>query len=67
MTKDDYFLLDNITTELVAIVMECEQLEMQDAMSRVLNSQTYEKLQDPQTGLLAQSPLYIYDVLKSRG
>lgn len=67
MTEDDYFLLDNITTELVAIVMECERMGMQDAMSRVLNSQTYEKLQDPQTGLLSQSPLYIYDVLKSRG
>lgn len=66
MTKDEYFLLDNITTELVAIVMETENLEMQDAMSRVLNSQTYEKLQDPHTGLLSQSPLYIYDVLKDR-
>lgn len=67
MTKDEYFLLDNITTELVAIVMENEHLDMQDAMSRVLNSQTYEKIQDPRTGLLSQSPLYIYDVLKSRG
>jgi len=67
MTKDEYFLLDNITTELVAIVMENEHLEMQDAMSRVIGSQTYEKLQDPRTGLLSQSPLYIYDVLKSRG
>lgn len=67
MTQDEYFLLDNLTTELVAIVMEKEKSTMQQAMSRVINSVTYEKLQDPRTGLLSQSPLYLYDVLKDRG
>lgn len=67
MTNDEFFLLDNLTTELVSIVMEKNMLDMQEAMSFVINSSTYKKLQNPKTGLLAQSPLYLYDVLKSNG
>ena len=35
------------------------------ALRVVYNSETYEKLINPKTGLYFQSPLYVYDFLKN--
>ena len=36
-----------------------------EALRVVYNSETYEKLINPKTGLYFQSPLYVYDFLKN--
>lgn len=67
MTKDEYFLLDNIISSLTEIIMGKEDLDLLQAMDKIYGSKTFEKLQIPATGLLSQSPLYIYDVLRTNG
>lgn len=65
MTDDDRkFLIDCITTELVEIVMTREQLDLQTALGKILNSKTYNLLCDPETALAWQSPNYIYETYK---
>lgn len=64
MTNDDQFLIESITTELIMLVMQDYHLDMETAIDRVYNSETYAKLLDLRTGLYYQSPLYVYDFLK---
>ncbi len=64
MTNDEQFMIECITTELVAYVMEDYHLDMQDALEKVYASETYAKLTDVSTGLYYQSPLYVYDFLR---
>lgn len=65
MTNDEQFLIENLTTELILLVVEEENQSLQEAMDRVYNSETYTKLLDLRTGLYTQSPRYLYDFLKS--
>lgn len=63
MTDDQLFMIECITTELVALVMENFKMSMKGAMEKVYTSETYGKLTDTATGLYYQSPLYVYDIL----
>lgn len=65
MTNDEQFLIENLTTELILLVVEEENRSLQEAIDRVYNSETYAKLLDLRTGLYTQSPRYLYDFLKS--
>lgn len=38
---------------------------VEQALRAVYNSELYQKLCDPKTGLYFQSPLYVYDYLKT--
>ena len=38
---------------------------VEQALCAVYNSELYQKLCDPKTGLYFQSPLYVYDYLKT--
>ena len=38
---------------------------VEQALRAVYNSELYQKLCDPKTGLYFQSPLYVYDYLKN--
>lgn len=64
MTNDEQFMIECITTELVALLMEDYHFDMETALDKVYNSATYAKLLDTRTGLYYQSPLYVYDFLK---
>ncbi|MDR0894525.1 MAG: hypothetical protein LBN06_04405 [Prevotellaceae bacterium] len=64
MTNDEQFLIDNITTELIVLVMQDFRCDMETAMDKVYSSVTYDKLTDMRTGLYFQSPLYVYDFLR---
>ena len=44
-------------------LMEERGLSMQDAFDKVYNSQLFEKLNDPKTGLYFQSSGYVYSYL----
>ena len=40
------------------------QISLAEALDVLYNSKTYEKLQDPRTGLYFQSPVYVFDFLQ---
>ncbi len=59
MTKAD-MLIEYITRDLVARIMEDEKLGMNEAMERFYTSQTFLKLADQETGLYLDSSPAVY-------
>lgn len=62
MTDFDY-MLEGMTRDLTVLLMERRKMPMNDALDTLYNSETYEKLSDPRSGLYFQSPGYVYDFL----
>lgn len=58
------FLVDFITTKVVEFLMNDKHISIVDAMTLFHNSETFEKLMNPDTGFYIESPGFIYDVLK---
>ena len=52
-----------MTSDLIHLVMENEQLSMTEAFEKVYNSHTYESLLNPKSQLYYQSPGYVYACL----
>ena len=68
MSKEEFrFLVDCITTEWIAIIMERENVDMQTAMECALGSKTYRLLCDASTALSWQSAGYVYEVYRQVG
>lgn len=56
----------DMTKNLASLLMEDNsELTMEQALSIVINSDTYLRLQNNNAQLFYQSPLYVYDFLKS--
>ena len=51
------------TSELVEWVARERSLDVKEAMRVVYESELYKKLQDPETGLYREGPLYLYDMI----
>ena len=64
MNGKETFMVETLTRELIARLMEERSLTMREAMDIVYNSKTYNALNNPDTGLYFQSPAYVYDVLE---
>ena len=63
MSEIDHMKLD-MTTNLASLLMkEQPQLTMEQALSAVVNSDTYLRLQEDNTALYYQSPRYVYSFL----
>lgn len=62
MTDFDY-MVEDMTRDLAVMLMERRSMSMTDALDTLYNSETYEKLSDPRSGLYFQSPGYVYDFL----
>jgi uncharacterized protein with NRDE domain len=58
------FLVDFITTKLVESLMADKNIGIEEAMSLFHNSETFEKLTNPDTGLYIESPAFVYSILK---
>ncbi len=56
-------MVETMTRDLVARLMEERSLTMRKAMDIVYSSRTYEALQNLNTGLYFQSPAYVFDEL----
>ena len=54
---------EDITSELVTIVMERWHYSINQALDTVYNSETFLHLNDKNTGLYYQSPGYVYSFL----
>ena len=64
MTDFEY-QIECTTRDLADKLVGDFSLTVPEALRVVYNSETYEKLINPKTGLYFQSPLYVYDFLKN--
>lgn len=64
MNKETKFLIQSIIQQLVLLIMRDYNVSMLEAFGMVYNSELYERLQDVETGLYYQSPLYVYSYLQ---
>ncbi len=53
-----------MTRDLTVLLMERRHITLPDALDTIYNSETYEKLSDPRSGLYFQAPGYVYDFLE---
>lgn len=57
------YLKESLAKDLVAMLMEKRGMAMEQAFRCYYGSKTYQKINDPATGLYYQSPGYIYSYL----
>ena len=50
--------------DLAVMLINKYNISLAEALDILYNSETYEKLQDPSTGLYFQSPVYVFDFLQ---
>lgn len=65
MTDKQEFLVEGIIGDMVKWLMQDRSQSLHDALNLVYNSRTFEKLQNPATGLYAESSAYNYEMLVS--
>lgn len=65
MSPDFRFMKDSVAAELATMLVETRSMSFEQALDTLLNSETYQKLSNPETGLYYQSPLYVYDYLQN--
>lgn len=65
MNKKVQYLIEGITKDIIAYLMEDNDMDMSVAIALFHNSETFEKLSDGSTGLYIESPAYVYEILKS--
>lgn len=64
MSKET-FMIESLTRDVVALLMEEKGLSMREAMDAFCSSRTFDALSKPETGLFFQSPAYILDEFKN--
>lgn len=64
MTKQQQ-LIEYITQDIVAFIIEDTSVDMDVAMHQFYMSETYDKLLDQETGLYLESAAYVYDLFKT--
>ena len=63
--NDVDYQIECTTRDLATYLVRDFSFEVVQALRAVYNSQLYQKLCDTKTGLYFQSPLYVYDYLKT--
>ena len=64
MTSDErQFLIETLCEDLVPMIMEEYNLSDKEAIDKLYKSNTFSKIEDPDTGLYYQSPVYVFDIL----
>lgn len=61
--SDFEYMNECMTRDIVTMLVEKEHLSIAEAMNVFYNSRTFENLNNPETGLYFQSPIYVYDTL----
>lgn len=64
MEKNFQFLLEAISTDIIGWLIRDNRLSLSEAISTWYNSETFEKISEPQTGMYIESPAYNYEFLK---
>lgn len=65
MSGKETFMIETLTREMIARLMEDRSMTMREAMDIVYKSKTYDALNNTKTGLYFQSPAYLYDSLEN--
>ena len=58
------FLIETLCEDLVPMIMEEYSLSARQALDKLYKSNTFSKLEDPQTGLYFQGAVYVFDFFK---
>lgn len=61
---DRQFLIECLCEDLVPMLMEEYGLTDMEAIDRLYRSNTFAKIEDPQTGLYYQGAVYVFEYLK---
>ena len=64
MSGKETFMIETLTREMIARLMEECSMTMREAMDVVYKSKTYAALNNTKTGLYFQSSAYIYDIFE---
>ncbi|MBO7279021.1 MAG: hypothetical protein J6U70_05420 [Bacteroidales bacterium] len=65
MTQEErQFLIETLCEDLVPMIMEEYHLTDREALDRLYRSNTFSKLEDPQTGLYYQGAVYVFEFIK---
>ena len=62
--KDIQYMNECMMRDLAVMLINKYNISLAEALDILYNSETYEKLQDPSTGLYFQSPVYVFDFLQ---
>ena len=54
------FLIETLCEDLVPMIMEEYNLSDREALDKLYKSNTFSKLEDPQTGLYFQGAVYVF-------
>ena len=65
MNEKEQMKLDMVKHLALRLMDENSQLTIEQVLSTVINSDTYQRLQDDATGLYYQSPGYVYSFLEN--
>lgn len=65
MSEIDHMKLDMVTNLASLLMEEKPDMSMEQALSVVLNSDTYLRLQENETALYYQSPRYVFSFLQT--
>lgn len=63
MTKET-FMIEEISKEIVLLLMEEYQMDISEALRTLYTSDTYSRLINLNTGLYTQSTAYVYEYLE---
>ena len=64
MTKDQQYLIDSLISHLHVRIMTKMNLSFLDAQDLLYHSETYDLINDVETGLYLQSACYNYELLE---
>lgn len=63
--KDFEYMKEALVTEVIMMLIEKKGMDMKSALECFYNSDTYEKLSNPESGLFFQSSGYVYTFLQT--
>lgn len=64
MNKDIQFLIECLTEDLIAMLMDTYGVSLDEAADKLYNSHTYSLLENEQSGLYYQGSVYVFDMLQ---
>ncbi len=62
--QDKQFLIESLCEDLVPMIMEEYHLTDIEAIDKLYKSRTFTKIEDTETGLYYQGPVYVFEFLK---
>ena len=65
MNREMEFQIECLTAELIRSLMDDYGWNMQRAMDELYASETFQRIENPKTGLYYQSTVYVYQFLKN--